>query len=206
LTLEIVSFHQGCSYYVLYFLESALLQAQTRVALVPVTIYLHADSRGMAVFENLGDPRLGTRLEFRRNRADDDPALWVTPQQMASRGIAFGYVDARSMTEQAALTSLGVQLGTDHPPYDPKNRGWLRFMDDLLGLSERTEGMAIVVDNASSLISADPAGFSWGEDLIKWWSIALDHWVKKGRPCQLCFQIDTNAAVRQVYGTATHRN
>ncbi len=79
-------------------------------------------------------------------------------------------------------------------------------MDDLLGLSERTEGMAIVVDNASSLISAEPAGFAWGEDLIKWWSIALDHWVKKGRPCQLCFQIDTNAAVRQVYGTATHRN
>jgi hypothetical protein len=130
----------------------------------------------------------------------------ITPQQLASRGIAFAYIDAGGTPEQAALTSLGFQLGTDHPPYDPKHRGWLRFMDDLLGLSERAEGMAIVIDNASSLISGDPIGFSWGEDLIKWWTIALDHWVKKGRPCHLCFQMDANVAVRQVYGYAAHKN
>lgn len=126
-------------------------------------------------YEILDHPAaIGGRIAFRHNEPDDDPAEYVTPTILASQGIKFAYIDASKVTEVEALNSLGRQLQTDHPPYDPHPqkgmKGWYRFMDDLETLADREAGMVIVVDNAAPLF-ADPA--SWGFELITVWVLQL---------------------------------
>jgi hypothetical protein len=56
---------------------------------------------------------------------------------LAANDIAFAYVDAEACSATDVLTLMGAQLGTDHPPYDAAENGWLRFMDDLETLPNR---------------------------------------------------------------------
>jgi hypothetical protein len=152
------------------------------------------------MYEVLGEPRLAVRLKFRRAEPHDDPESWVSPKQLRQQGIAFAYVDAMEMDETAIINELGRQLGTEHPPYDPKVRGWLRLFDDLMTLSGQAAGLAIVIDRAGPLISGIPSGSSWAEDFIEWWAILTRHWIEKERPIQLVFQMDDVPAVRRIYG------
>lgn len=141
-------------------------------------------------------------IAFRHSDPDDDPAEYVTPNRLASLGIMFAYVDGSRLNDGEALNSLGRQLKTDHPPYDPRPakgmNGWYRLMDDLETLAEREAGMVIVVDNAAQLF-ADPA--SWVFELITVWVRQLPRWQRRGLPCYLAFQMDKNPAVASLYGT-----
>ena len=153
-------------------------------------------------YEILDHPApVGGRIAFRRNEPDDDPAAYVTPARLVARGIAFAYIDGGSLDEAAALSSLGCQLRTDNPPYDPHPstgmNGWYRFMDDLETMSERVPGMVIVIDNAAPLF-ADPA--SWVFELITVWVLQLKGWQRRAAPCHLAFQMEPDAAVASIYG------
>lgn len=145
---------------------------------------------------------VGGRIAFRHSEPDDDPAEYVTPARLITQGIRFAYLDGSRLNEVEALNSLGRQLQTDHPPYDPLPakgmKGWYRFMDDLETLAEREAGMVIVVDNAAPLF-ADPA--SWVFELITVWVLQLPRWQRRGVPCHLAFQMDKNSAVASTYGT-----
>jgi hypothetical protein len=156
----------------------------------------------MMAYEYLDHPApVGGRIAFRHNEPDNDPAEYVTPAKLAAQGITFAYIDGSGLNEAEALNSMGRQLQTDHPPYDPRPlqgmKGWLRFMDDLETLSEREAGMVIVVDNAGPLF-ADPV--SWVFELITIWVQQLKHWQRRGVPCHLTFQMDADPAVSAVYG------
>ena len=151
------------------------------------------------MFEGLGRVGLRTRMEFRHAEPDDDPALWVTPDQLAKADMAFAYLDAGTCQYPDVINVLAAQLKTDHPPYDIDGNGWLRFMDDLETLAYQRAGLVIVVDNAAHLFDETS---SWVFELMKWWTVQLWHWVKQDRPCQLCFQMDRSPAVGIIYGRA----
>ena len=153
-------------------------------------------------YENLDDPSAaGGRIHFRHREADDDPAGYVTPATLAAKGIAFAYVDATRVDEYEVLNSLGRQLRTDHPPYDPAPPvgmdGWFRFMDDLETMADRETGMVIVIDKAAALF-ADAQ--SWVFKLISVWVLQLPRWQRLKAPCHLAFQMEANDAVEQIYG------
>jgi hypothetical protein len=153
-------------------------------------------------YEYLDHPALvGGRIHFRRTKPDDDPTQYVARARLVEQGIAFAYVQAETATETEALNSLGQQLGTDNPPYDPHPPagmlGWYRFMDDLETLSEREGGMVIVVDRAANLF-ANPA--SWAFELITVWVLQLPGWQRRKLPCHLVFQMDPDPAVAAKYG------
>jgi hypothetical protein len=153
-------------------------------------------------YETLDHPApVGGRIAFRHNEPDDNPAEYVKPAGLAAQGIAFAYIDGSSVNEAEALNSLGHQLQTDNPPYDPHPsrgmKGWYRFMDDLETLGEREAGMVIVVDNAAQLF-ADPT--SWVFELVTVWVLQLKRWQQRGVPCHLAFQMDTDPAVALIYG------
>lgn len=155
-------------------------------------------------YETLDHPApVGGRIAFRRTEPDDNPADYVTPSRLAAQGIAIAYIDGSSVNEAEALNSLGRQLQTDNPPYDPHPpkgmKGWYRFMDDLEALGEREAGMVIVVDNAAPLF-ADPA--SWVYELITVWVLQLERWQRRRAPCHLAFQMDTDPAVASIYGAS----
>lgn len=153
-------------------------------------------------YEYLDHPApVGGRIHFRHSNPDDDPAEYVSRPRLTEQGIAFAYVAADTVNEYEALNSLALQLGTDNPPYDPDPpagmKGWLRFMDDLETLSEREAGMVIIIDKAAKLF-ADPA--SWGFELITSWVLQLPGWQRRKVPCHLVFQMDSDPAVKVIYG------
>ena len=154
-------------------------------------------------YESLDNPApVGGRIHFRRKEDDDDPKAYVTPATLAAKGIAFAYLDAANINEYEALNSLGKQLATDNPPYDPNPlrgmKGWYRFMDDLETIAEREAGMVIIINNAADLFAN--AG-SWAFELITIWVLQLPGWQRRKLPCHLAFQMDADPAVKALYST-----
>ncbi|TSB04976.1 hypothetical protein [Sphingorhabdus contaminans] len=151
-------------------------------------------------YEYLDHPDFGGRVHFRRAASDDDPADYVGPETLAERGIVWAYLDATKVNEYEALNSLGRQLRTDNPPYEPHPPtgilGWYRFMDDLETLSQRESGMVIVVNNAANLFT-DPR--SWVFELITVWVLQLPGWQKRNHPCHLIFQMEQDPSVEAIY-------
>jgi hypothetical protein len=147
----------------------------------------------------LGGRRIAVRIEFARAVSQADSGQWVTPDQLEGQGIAFAYVSAKTDDEQAALNALGRQLNTAHPPYDVRVNGWLRLWDDLVAHSFHANGIMIIIDNADGLFSS--TGMSWGETFLKWWSIQLDDWIKKSKPCHLVFQMQSDPDVSRIYSS-----
>jgi hypothetical protein len=125
----------------------------------------------------------------------------VSRAKLEGQGIAFAYIDAAAVDEYEALNSLGEQLRTGHPPYEPNPsmgmKGWYRFMDDLETISKHEAGMVIIIDNAMTLF-ADPK--SWAFELITVWVLQLPGWQRRKLPCHLVFQMDADAAVKSIYG------
>lgn len=154
-------------------------------------------------YEFLDNPApVGGRVHFRHREDDDDPAIYVAPATLFEKGILWAYIDAAEVDEYQALNSLGLQLSTDHPPYDPSPptgmSGWYRFMDDLETLSEREAGLVIIVDNASDLF-VDAR--SWAFKLITIWVQQLPGWRRRSVPCHLAFQMEDDPSVKRLYGS-----
>ncbi len=153
-------------------------------------------------YEHLDHPAtVGGRIHFRRSAPDDDPDVWLFPARLAEQGIRFAYIPADAVDEYEALNSLGRQLGTENPPYDPDppagTKGWYRFMDDLETVSQRDAGLVIIIDDAASLF-ANPA--SWVFELITVWVLQLPGWQRRKLPCHLVFQMVADPNVQAIYG------
>jgi hypothetical protein len=155
-------------------------------------------------YEYLDQGSLGHRVYFRVSEPSDDPSLYVRASALAQAGISLAYVNAARVDEREAINSLGLQLETDNPPYDPHSTrgapGWWRFMDDLETLGSRAAGMIIIIDQAGTLF-AQPS--SWGFRLIEVWVCQLHMWKDATRPCRLIFQMTPDPAVAEHYGKAS---
>ena len=153
-------------------------------------------------YEFLDNPAaVGGRIHFRYRQDDDDPTLFVTPATLATKEITWAYVNGTEVDEYEALNSLGSQLRTDNPPYDPAPaqgmNGWYRFMDDLETLSEKRGGLVIIIDDAADLF-ADPQ--SWAFNLIEIWVQQLPGWQRRKLPCHLAFQMEADPCIGALYG------
>ena len=115
-----------------------------------------------------------------------------------SKGIVCGYLDYMDtrgvpghITDHIART-----LKLDNPPYGGAPSPWIPFLDDLITLSDRVDGMALVVDNAHVFLREDQNNFF---DFIESFLMQLHHWFEKQKPCHLCFQVERNDLVRQAF-------
>lgn len=79
---------------------------------------------------------------------------------------------------------LGVAVGLEHAPY---GRPWLQFLDDLITLAYRYNGLVIVVDRADVLIAEKSDEMF---NLIEAFQVQFHHWFDQEKPCHLCFQVE----------------
>jgi len=87
-------------------------------------------------------------------------------------------------------------LKLDNPPYGRAANPWVPFLDDLITLSDRVDGLALAIDNAHILFAqARNDAF----DLIESFLIQFHHWFEKKKPCHLCFQMEENKLVREAF-------
>jgi hypothetical protein len=138
---------------------------------------------------------LSACLHFVRNDEVDE-SLREIRQEVRNKGIVCGYVDyEREKLEQRHLANcFGSLLRSDHIPYGPLP--WVEFLDDLIFLSKRVNGVVLVLDNADSLFGA---ARNDAFDMIEAFLIQFHHWFEKTKPCHLCFQLDKNDLIKQVF-------
>jgi hypothetical protein len=103
----------------------------------------------------------------------------------------------------AVINAIAQQLKLEHAPYAPREPGqieeWVPFLDDLIGLSDRVNGILIIVDNADVWLSTDKKTLF---KLMEAFQIQLHHWQEKKRPCHLFFQMEKNDLVRRIFKAA----
>jgi hypothetical protein len=117
-------------------------------------------------------------------------------QEIEARSIDCVYVDysQASAGVNGLANALATILHLENVPY--QSRPWVEFLDDLITLSHRTNGLVIVIDNADVLMATDSNQMF---DLIEAFLIQFHHWFEKKKPCHLCFQMEGNDALGKVF-------
>jgi hypothetical protein len=134
-----------------------------------------------------------------------EPTEREVARQLRQAGILCAYLDAAEIAQHDALSTanaLGLTLGLDHSPYGKQsNFGpsiWVPFLDDLITLSHRETGVAIIIDNAFSF-DGQYRRTLFG--LIEAFLTQFHHWLEKRKPCHLCLQMDAASWVRETFGS-----
>jgi hypothetical protein len=137
-------------------------------------------------------------VHFLDNTQVDDLEHALT-DQLRSTGIRTAYVDYLEVTprRENIASVIGRLLGLSRAPYPPQ--GWTAFSEDLGALAEREPGIAIVVDNAEPFLSTDKKTML---KLIEAFQTQLTHWLERGKPCHLFFQMEKNDLVRRIFKAA----
>jgi hypothetical protein len=78
---------------------------------------------------------------------------------------------------------LGVALGLEHAPY---GLPWIQFLDDLITLAYRYDGLVIVVDRADLLLTEKSDEMF---NCVEAFLAQFHHWYDQKKPCHLCFQM-----------------
>jgi hypothetical protein len=143
-------------------------------------------------------------IHFVRN-SEISYSLREIADELRATEITYAYVDyeAARMLRSHIVDYIGLALKLEHAPYSGRTYAarapWVPFLDDLIGLSEQTKGVVIIVDNGDSLFAnARNDAF----DLIEAFLIQNDSWLEKKQPCHLCFQMEKNNLVRQAFQQA----
>lgn len=148
--------------------------------------------RGYAGIER----HLSACVHFVRNREVDEDSLSWLARKLESDGIRCVYVDYSRLkgSRQTILDGIGDCLELPNRPY---GGNWIRFLDDLITISEFESGLVIVVDRADILFQEDKfIAF----DLIESFLIQFEDWFVKKKPCHLCFQVEENPLVQRYFG------
>jgi hypothetical protein len=101
-------------------------------------------------------------------------------------GVKFAYWNYSHGGKEAASVAdpLAIALGLEHAPYG--NLAWTQFLDDLITLAYRYDGLVITVDRADLLITERlDEMFNCVEAFL----IQFHHWYDQKKPCHLCFQM-----------------
>ena len=113
-------------------------------------------------------------------------------------GCQIVYVDCLRFLHEPWLipSEIGNHAKTDHPPYhEGSNANLVRWLDDLISLAHSTPGLVMVLDNAGELFSVHR---KFATDLIEAFLIQFHHWLERGKPCHLCFQMSPSPVLRNV--------
>jgi hypothetical protein len=143
---------------------------------------------------------LSACIHFVRDQGNEAD-LRELQSELQKRGISYAYVRYSGNSELSLANQIASRLNLDHQPYGQSaGRGfplpWLPFLDDLITLSRRHNGLVIIVDNADNLFR-DNQGDAF--DLIEAFLTQFHHWFEKQKPCHLCFQIENSPMVQKVF-------
>lgn len=111
-------------------------------------------------------------------------------------GVKFAYWNYLHGGRESATiaTPLAISLGLEHAPYG--NRPWVQFLDDLITLAYRCDGLVIVVDRADLLLAEkNDEMFNCVEAFL----VQFHHWNDQKKPCHLCFQMVEDAVVTNLF-------
>jgi hypothetical protein len=138
---------------------------------------------------------LSACLHFVRN-SEIDEWLSETAQDLRDQRIICAYIDYEIVHKlgQRIADCIGNSLHLEHSPYGLKP--WVPFLDDLITLSREANGVVIIIDNANLFFSSSR---NEAFDLIESFLIQFHHWLEKKKPCHLCFQLEENPLIRQVF-------
>lgn len=117
--------------------------------------------------------------------------------ELSKTNIRWAYIDAADLLidPERICDLVAAAIQAEHAPYDEPGQ-WVRFLDDMITLSSELPGLVIVVDHANQLFNRDRGKIF---ELIEAFLIQFHHWLKKAKPCHLCFQMSDHALVSEVF-------
>lgn len=118
------------------------------------------------------------------------------------RNITCAYIDFKDCSDIAngLAIAIGDALALPNIPYTSNQ--WLLLLDDLISMSVTASGLVIVIDSADILLSKDIEQMF---DLIESFLTQVHHWLDKAKPCHLCFQLDKNSELQQIFRHSVNR-
>ncbi len=139
----------------------------------------------MRGYEFLDQP-LTRCIHFARSR-DSRSFLESEVGNPRKKGVRFAYWNYINGGREARSIAnpLARAIGLEHVPYG-NDRPWVQFLDDLITLAYRYDGLVIVIDRAD-LLATEKCDeiFSCLEAFL----IQFHHWYDQKKPCHLCFQM-----------------
>jgi hypothetical protein len=131
----------------------------------------------------------------------DEGGLVELADHLREQGITVVYLDcARFAAPMAAARGApdagrAPQATPTAPRRDPAEPHWTRWWDDLLSLSHKSSGLAIVLDNAGLLFERDR---KFVTDVIENFLQGATPWIRREIPCHLVLQMVGGPAVARV--------
>jgi hypothetical protein len=150
----------------------------------------------------LGYSRIGLPVSacvsFVRNREIDGDELRAKVADVKAKGIVCAYLDYLQIRGLPGHIGdhIARVLKLLHPPYGRAHNPWIPFSDDLISLSNRVNGMALIMDNSEVFLNENPRDLF---DLTESFLLQFDHWFEKRKPCHLCFQMEKNEIIRSAF-------
>ena len=118
----------------------------------------------------------------------DEAELREVATDLDERGIAAIYLDCQRFAPGGGARKPA--------PVDPAEPHWTRWWDDLLSLSYKSSGLAIVLDRAGVLFERDR---KFATDVIENFLQGATPWIRREIPCHLVLQMAACPAVAQVF-------
>jgi hypothetical protein len=111
-------------------------------------------------------------------------------------GLKIGYVDYREAQNTFEVVSiLANEIGLQHLPFN-KKFFLLQFLDDMMGLSERADGVLILIDHANDWFLRSPRE---AFDFIETFLTQADCWLHRNKPCHLLLQVEADDRVGEIF-------
>ena len=148
----------------------------------------------MRRYEFLDQPTMRC-VHFVRTSA---PSGFLEEQVEAAKrvGVRFAYWNYLHGGRESGTiaTPLGIAIGLDNAPYGI--RPWVQFLDDLITLAYRYDGLVIVVDRADLLLTEKSDEMF---DCLEAFMVQFHHWYDGKKPCHLCFQMMEDDEVTNLF-------
>jgi hypothetical protein len=128
-----------------------------------------------------------------------DQELIDLKRELVASNIRCAYVDARELLIDPENTCdlISVAIDAEHVPYGETGH-WVKLLDDMITLSSELPGLVIVIDHADQLFNKDRNKIF---ELIEAFLVQFHHWLKKSKPCHLCFQMSNHDLVAEVFNS-----
>ena len=138
----------------------------------------------MAQYERLDRP--GTHCVRFVRTGEPGGFLEADVEAAMKSGVRFAYWNYLDGGREASTLAnpIANSLRLDHAPYG--NLVWTQFLDDLITLAYRCDGLAMVIDRADLLITERRDEMF---NCLEAFLIQFHHWYDQKKPCHLCFQM-----------------
>ena len=127
----------------------------------------------------------------------DDEFLSEIRERLKHDGVLVAYLDGRDLLDGVSrfCSVVGAAIGAEHA-MECMEESYVVLFDDMVSLSNTLPGLVLIVDRAWEVFDADRVtAFGFVEGFLS----QLHHWLDRGRPCHLCFQMSPNEDVKKYF-------